>query len=169
MYLWATLFAGTVVLLSIIRTKLPVLGVVTLAGFLVLLWLTMPRLRPWGRHGGSRPVPAVASPVPGGRPAGPVPANRGPVNPVPANQGPANPVPANPVPANPGPANPALAHPAAARPMQTNPVPSNPVPSNSVPANPAPARPGPGQPGRRPDRPTDVARTGPAGNGASAG
>ena len=29
MYLWATLFAGTVVLLSIIRTKLPVLGVVT--------------------------------------------------------------------------------------------------------------------------------------------
>ena len=102
MYLWATLFAGTVVLLSIIRTKLPVLGVVTLAGFLVLLWLTMPRLRPWGRHGGSRPVPAVASPVPGGRQAGPVPANRGPVNPVPANQGPANPVPANPVPTGAG-------------------------------------------------------------------
>ena len=76
MYLWATLFAGTVVLLSIIRTKLPVLGVVTLAGFLVLLWLTMPRLRPWGRHGGSRPVPAAASPVPGGQSAGPVPANR---------------------------------------------------------------------------------------------
>ena len=37
MYLWATLFAGTVVLLSIIRTKLLVLGVVTLAGLLVLL------------------------------------------------------------------------------------------------------------------------------------
>ena len=67
MYLWATLFAGTVVLLSIIRTKLPVLGVVTLAGFLVLLWLTMPRLRPWGRHAGSRPVPAAASPAPAGR------------------------------------------------------------------------------------------------------
>jgi UDP-GlcNAc:undecaprenyl-phosphate/decaprenyl-phosphate GlcNAc-1-phosphate transferase len=158
MYLWATLFAGTVVLLSIIRTKLPVLGVVTLAGFLVLLWLTMPRLRPWGRHGGSRPVPAVASPVPGGRPAGPVPANRGPANPVPANR---------------GPVNPALAHPAAARPMPSNPVPSNPVPSNPVPsnsgpANPAPARPGPGQPGSA--RPaTDAARTGPAGYDTPAG
>ena len=54
MYLWATLFAGTVVLLSIIRTKLPVLGVVTLAGFLVLLWLTMPRLRPWARRSAPR-------------------------------------------------------------------------------------------------------------------
>jgi UDP-GlcNAc:undecaprenyl-phosphate GlcNAc-1-phosphate transferase len=70
MYLWATLFAGTVVLLSIIRTKLPVLGVVTLAGFLVLLWLTMPRLRPWGRRSAPRltpagtiPPPAVTAPV----------------------------------------------------------------------------------------------------------
>ncbi|HEY2131236.1 MAG TPA: hypothetical protein VGH77_29050 [Streptosporangiaceae bacterium] len=64
MYLWATLFAGTVVLLSIIRTKLPVLGVVTLAGFLVLLWLTMPRLRPWARRRVSRVAPAGVSPAP---------------------------------------------------------------------------------------------------------
>ena len=64
MYLWATLFAGTVVLLSIIRTKLPVLGVVTLAGFLVLLWLTMPRLRPWGRRSAPRLTPAGTIPPP---------------------------------------------------------------------------------------------------------
>jgi UDP-GlcNAc:undecaprenyl-phosphate/decaprenyl-phosphate GlcNAc-1-phosphate transferase len=64
MYLWATLFAGTVVLLSIIRTKLPILGVVTLAGFLVLLWLTMPRLRPWNRRPGPRLTTARPSPVP---------------------------------------------------------------------------------------------------------
>jgi UDP-GlcNAc:undecaprenyl-phosphate/decaprenyl-phosphate GlcNAc-1-phosphate transferase len=64
MYLWATLFAGTVVLLSIIRTKLPILGVVTLGGFLVLLWLTMPRLRPWGRRGASPVAAAGASPAP---------------------------------------------------------------------------------------------------------
>ena len=49
MYLWAVLFAGTVVLLSIIRTKLLVLGFVTLAGVLVLLLASMPRLRPWNR------------------------------------------------------------------------------------------------------------------------
>ena len=73
MYLWATLFAGTVVLLSIIRTKLPILGVVTLAGFLVLLWLTMPRLRPWGRGTESRLTPATASPATAARPASPVP------------------------------------------------------------------------------------------------
>jgi UDP-GlcNAc:undecaprenyl-phosphate GlcNAc-1-phosphate transferase len=78
MYLWATLFAGTVVLLSIIRTKLPVLGVVTLAGFLVLLWLTMPRLRPWGRHGTSPVAAAAASPAP----AVAAPANREPARPA---------------------------------------------------------------------------------------
>ena len=71
MYLWATLFAGTVVLLSIIRTKLPVLGIVTLAGFLVLLWLTMPRLRPWSRRSSPRLTPAGAGPAPAAAPANP--------------------------------------------------------------------------------------------------
>ena len=71
MYLWATLFAGTVVLLSIIRTKLPVLGVVTLAGFLVLLWLTMPRLRPWARRRVSGVAPAGVSPAPAAAPTNP--------------------------------------------------------------------------------------------------
>ena len=178
MYLWATLFAGTVVLLSIIRTKLPVLGVVTLAGFLVLLWLTMPRLRPWGRHRGSRPVPAAASAAPAGLAASPVPASPVPSNPVPSNPVPVNPAlahaatarpgPGNPVPSKPGPSNsvpvnPALAHPAAARPGPGNPGPPNPVPLTSAPARPGPGRPGPARPA------SDAARTGPAGYRTSAG
>ena len=76
MYLWAVLFAGTVVLLSIIRTKLLVLGLVTLAGGLVLLLASMPRLRPWNRRGQLRLAPDVAGPVPSAAPvpAGAVPA-----------------------------------------------------------------------------------------------
>ena len=51
MYLWAALFAGTVVLLSIIRTKLLILAIVTLGGVLLLLLASMPRLRWWNRRG----------------------------------------------------------------------------------------------------------------------
>jgi UDP-GlcNAc:undecaprenyl-phosphate/decaprenyl-phosphate GlcNAc-1-phosphate transferase len=65
MYMWATLFAGTVVLLSIMRTKVYVLGIVTLAGVLVLLLLSMPRLRWWVRPA-SPASPAPASPPPAG-------------------------------------------------------------------------------------------------------
>ena len=61
MYLWAILFAGTVVLLSIMQTKLPVLAIVTAGGFLSLLMLSMPRLRPW-RRGPSRLAPARRRP-----------------------------------------------------------------------------------------------------------
>ncbi|MCW2910155.1 MAG: putative teichoic acid linkage unit synthesis [Actinomycetia bacterium] len=64
MYLWASLFAGTVVLLSIIRTKLLILGVVTLAGVLVLLLASLPRLRPWNRRGQLRLATDIAGPVP---------------------------------------------------------------------------------------------------------
>ena len=89
MYMWAALFAGTVVLLSIMRTKLYVLGIVTAGGILVLLLLSMPRLRWWVKP--SRPAapgarrappaaprpaasPALAGAVAGaGRPAGGVP------------------------------------------------------------------------------------------------
>ncbi len=67
MYLWAALFAGTVVLLSIMRTKLLVLAFVTLAGVLVLLLASMPRLRPWNRRGQLRLATGVAGPVPSGR------------------------------------------------------------------------------------------------------
>jgi UDP-GlcNAc:undecaprenyl-phosphate GlcNAc-1-phosphate transferase len=64
MYLWASLFAGTVVLLSIMRTKLLILGAVTLAGVLVLLLASMPRLRPWNRRGQLRLATDLAGPVP---------------------------------------------------------------------------------------------------------
>ena len=71
MYLWAVLFAGTVVLLSIMRTKLLVLAFVTLAGVLVLLLASMPRLRPWNRRGQLRLAPNVAGPAPSGGPGRP--------------------------------------------------------------------------------------------------
>jgi UDP-GlcNAc:undecaprenyl-phosphate/decaprenyl-phosphate GlcNAc-1-phosphate transferase len=99
MYLWATLFAGTVVLLSIMRTKLLVLAMVTVAGVLVLLLASMPRLRWWTRRGSQRLAPAAASPVPSpvpatvgrppGVPAGPVPGGRLSAGPVPGGRGPA--------------------------------------------------------------------------------
>src|ERR1700733_6207737 len=68
MYLWAALFAGTVVLLSIMRTKLLVLAFVTLAGVLVLLLASMPRLRPWNRRGQLSLATDVAGPVPAAGP-----------------------------------------------------------------------------------------------------
>jgi len=61
MYLWATLFSGTVVLLSVIRTRLLVLAVVTVVAVLVLLLATMPRLRPWTRSGRIRAFSPVIS------------------------------------------------------------------------------------------------------------
>jgi len=108
MYFWATLFAGTVVLLSIMRTKLLVLALVTVAGVLVLLLASMPRLRWWTRRAGPRLAPVVAGPVPrqvpvsqaAGRPA------------VAAHPGPGRPMPATPMPARPGPAWPRSAWPA---------------------------------------------------------
>ncbi len=64
MYLWASLFAGTVVLLSIMRTRLLILGIVTLGGVLVLLLASMPRLRWWNRQGQLRLAANLAGPVP---------------------------------------------------------------------------------------------------------
>src|SRR5690348_5343734 len=73
MYLWATLFAGSVIWLSIVRTPLLVLAIVTVAAIVALLLVTMPRLRPWSRvtaadgaaHGARRaaplPVPVKAA------------------------------------------------------------------------------------------------------------
>jgi UDP-GlcNAc:undecaprenyl-phosphate GlcNAc-1-phosphate transferase len=49
MYLWAALFAGGVVWLSIVRTPLFVLAGVTVAAMLALILVSMPRLRPWNR------------------------------------------------------------------------------------------------------------------------
>ncbi|HWG63359.1 MAG TPA: hypothetical protein VG253_16815, partial [Streptosporangiaceae bacterium] len=47
------LFTSTVVLLSIIRTKLPILAAVTVVEVLVLLAASMPRLRFWNHRAGA--------------------------------------------------------------------------------------------------------------------
>jgi UDP-GlcNAc:undecaprenyl-phosphate GlcNAc-1-phosphate transferase len=49
MYLWAALFSGAIVWLSVTRTQLFVLAGTTLAAGLVLLLTSMPRLRWWER------------------------------------------------------------------------------------------------------------------------
>ena len=58
MYLWATLFSGVVVWLSIAKTPLFALAVITVAALLLLLLMSMPRLR-WWEHG-RRAGPAAA-------------------------------------------------------------------------------------------------------------
>jgi hypothetical protein len=56
MYLWATLFSGVVVWLSIAKTPLLTLAVITVAALLLLLLMSMPRLRWWERGRGARPA-----------------------------------------------------------------------------------------------------------------
>jgi UDP-GlcNAc:undecaprenyl-phosphate GlcNAc-1-phosphate transferase len=81
MYLWAGLFSGTVVGLSVVRTSLIWLAVITVAALAALLLATVPQLRPWharessrGRKAGDAerspvaPAPSV-SPVPVAMPA----------------------------------------------------------------------------------------------------
>jgi UDP-GlcNAc:undecaprenyl-phosphate/decaprenyl-phosphate GlcNAc-1-phosphate transferase len=59
MYLWATLFSGTVVGLSVIHTSLIWLTLATVGIMAVLLLATMPRLRPWAAGpAGKRARPA---------------------------------------------------------------------------------------------------------------
>jgi UDP-GlcNAc:undecaprenyl-phosphate/decaprenyl-phosphate GlcNAc-1-phosphate transferase len=58
MYLWAALFSGAVVGLSVVRTQLVWLGVVTLAALIILLVVTIPQWRPWRK----RSVVAVSGP-----------------------------------------------------------------------------------------------------------
>ena len=55
MYLWAALFAGSVVWLSIVRTPLFVLASVAVGGMLALLLVSMPRFRPWARPAAGAP------------------------------------------------------------------------------------------------------------------
>ena len=69
MYLWAALFSGSVIWLSIVRTPLFVLAIVTVAAIVALLLVTMPRLRPWSRVTAANrtahtPRRAVPIPVP---------------------------------------------------------------------------------------------------------
>src|SRR6266487_2017827 len=89
MYLWATLFSGTVVWLSIAKTQLFVLAVATMAAVLTLLLMSMPRLRWWDRRGSARQPH---------RPAGPPPAAGEPLAPLAAGESaPRSGVPARPV------------------------------------------------------------------------
>src|SRR5580704_3981066 len=109
MYLWAAVFSGTVILLSIVRTPLFVLAIVTVAAVLGLLLVTMPRLRPWSRAtagdaalGGPVPRHAGAGPAAvagtGAVPAGPAAAGPAPVRPAGAGAVPAGPAAAGPAP-----------------------------------------------------------------------
>jgi UDP-GlcNAc:undecaprenyl-phosphate/decaprenyl-phosphate GlcNAc-1-phosphate transferase len=84
MYLWAGLFSGIVVWLSIARVKLFVLGVTTLAAVLALVLMSMPRLRPWRRRS-ARPAPALATTTLAARaaPLAPVPLAPAPLAPAP--------------------------------------------------------------------------------------
>jgi UDP-GlcNAc:undecaprenyl-phosphate/decaprenyl-phosphate GlcNAc-1-phosphate transferase len=61
MYLWAALFAGSVVWLSIVRTPLFVLASVTVGAMLALLLVSMPRFRPWGRPAAGGPAARAPS------------------------------------------------------------------------------------------------------------
>ena len=62
MYTWATLFAITVVALSVVRTKLLILEGATLAGMLVLLFVSVPSLRPRRRRKPAAVPDTVISP-----------------------------------------------------------------------------------------------------------
>ena len=86
MYLWAALFSGTVILLSIVRTPLFVLAIVTVVAVLVLLLVTMPRLRPWSRATAGN----GAAGSQGSRPARPAPARPAPVKTAPVKTAPAS-------------------------------------------------------------------------------
>jgi hypothetical protein len=67
MYLWAALFSGAVVGLSVVRTGLVWLAVVTVAALIALLLATMPQWRPWRDRGAKQAAPnpnGLAVPVP---------------------------------------------------------------------------------------------------------
>jgi UDP-GlcNAc:undecaprenyl-phosphate/decaprenyl-phosphate GlcNAc-1-phosphate transferase len=132
MYLWAALFAGTVVWLSIAKTPLIVLALTTLAAMLALLMMSMPQLRWWQR--GRRVAAAAAGPaVAGAAATGPVPA--------PARPALSAPVPAAAVPpAQPRPSAPP--HPAAQSHPAASPRPAAPSRAVTPPRPAAPSRPG---------------------------
>ena len=70
MYLWAALFSGTVVGLSLIRIPLVWLALATVGAMALLLLATMPRLRPWHAEATGKRVRLRDSPVRSGQPGG---------------------------------------------------------------------------------------------------
>src|SRR5262245_30178999 len=118
MYLWAALFAGSVVWLSIAQTPLFVLVIVTVGAMLALLFVSMPRLRPWARAA-AQAATAQEPGLKGGAPSATEsptgaharrPAARAPARPDPTLRAPARPDPtaAPPAPARHPPARPGV-------------------------------------------------------------
>ena len=155
MYLWAALFAGSVVWLSIAQTPLLVLVIVTVGAMLALLFVSMPRLRPWARAA-AQPATGPGAAGEGGAPsaaASPTgaharrPAARAPARPDPAPRS------APPAP----PAPPAPAHRSARAAPRSRPPPHRPGPPESsawLPAPPPPqAAPHPAAPDTAPGAP----------------
>ncbi len=70
MYLWAALFSGTVVGLSVVRTGLVWLAVVTVAALSALLLASVPQLRPWRTRGSGAAARSAASAAAGSGAAG---------------------------------------------------------------------------------------------------
>jgi len=162
MYLWAALFAGGVVSLSLVRTDLIVLVAVTLAAVLALLAVTMPRLRPNRlRNGGRRtggtgahaelaasgaraagrrlrpaapPGPAPSASIPTGPAMAAVPT--GPIPHDPAADGPMPHGPAASAPVPTGPARPAASVDPAMAAAPTGPIPRSPGTSGPPPEPP---------------------------------
>jgi UDP-GlcNAc:undecaprenyl-phosphate GlcNAc-1-phosphate transferase len=151
MYLWAALFAGSVVWLSIAQTPLIVLVIVTVGAMLALLFVSMPRLRPWAR--------AAAQPVEGPGAAGEDGAPLAAASPTGAHAR----RPAARAPARPDPTPGTLARP------DLSPRTSAPGPSPRMPARPDPT-PAPGAPAHhtlaRPTIPAASSPSGPAGSQA---
>ena len=161
MYLWAALFAGGVVSLSLVRTDLIVLVAVTLAAVLALLAVTMPRLRPnrlrnggrrtggtgahselaasGARAAGRRPRPAPPGPAPSPSiPSGPAMAAV-PTGPSPHDPAAGGPVPYGPATSPPfptGPARPAASVDPAMAAAPTGPIPRSPGTSGPPPEPP---------------------------------
>ena len=137
MYLWAAVFAGSVVWLSIVRTPLVVLVIITVGAMLALLFASMPRLRPWARHTAGTSATGVST-VPSSPAEPPTPpATTAPATGEPASRQAAVPSAAPPAPARhaPAPRHQAPARHAAPAPHD---VPA-PVHQASVPAQQAPA------------------------------
>src|SRR5215469_3968949 len=161
MYLWAALFAGSVVWLSIVRTPLFVLASVTVGGMLALLLVSMPRFRPWARSSAGLPARApAAGPPSAGAPAGKAPAGKMPAGKVPAAGQAAAPS-AGARAARPAAAPPAAAPPGARAAPRSAPATGAHAAPSASPA-PAPSDPGPPRPGpvhHRPARPAARAAT----------
>jgi len=148
MYLWAALFSGTIVWLSVTRTPLFTLAVTTVAAVLVLLLMSMPRLRWWehGRHDRAATARAAAAAAAQGRGTAALP-TLGAGAPAAAGGAAA------------AASAPSLAAPTSSAPAASATAPAEPdrsAPSPSVPPQPAPGRSTHGRPESAPSPPLPV-------------